>query len=173
MISLVKTTATCVLLALVLLQSGGLFLFYKGQQWHIQYDQFHKRYDCDQNLRNVSLGIADFLRCKVNSHEIDIEGKRYDIHSLKMDSDSVHLTVVHDVKEERIIGKIMALFSQETRDEQQMPTQLLKLIQLTYVCPPAIHFVTKWDPEIRIVFIFQNVLSSQDKEIPYPPPKIV
>ncbi len=168
-----KKTATFLLISLVCLQSGGLFLFYKCQQWHVQYEQMRRAVSDKQAFLKISLPIADFERCKINEREIKFQEKLYDIYSIKMDLDSVQLTVVHDWREESILEKIMDLVSQDFPDHKQIPVQVLKLLQLSYICP---HYVQPSDimPLRRQHhFRFSFDWNTRRPEIPFPPPKVV
>ena len=122
-----------VLLALLVVQCGGLFLFYNVQLgWH-QYKMSSLRLKESSDFEKIRLPYATYLKCLVEDHEVRIETKMFDVKSVRHYKDSVELTLVRDHREEQLLLAIKSLLPARTDHQHKVPDYLLKLLTMNYL----------------------------------------
>lgn len=161
------------LLFLLMLQSGGLFVAYKMQQYAAKYAMQQSIRKSTSIVETLSMSRSEFAKSLVDNKEIRYKGKMYDIRSMSILNDSVHLMVVHDTKEENILKKIKNLFSDHHSQKNKVPQVLIQLLSLDYIQhtvnlnPFITHHVVSLNHHFS-----ENILS-QNSEILLPPPEVV
>ncbi|HZV67939.1 MAG TPA: hypothetical protein VFG10_00255 [Saprospiraceae bacterium] len=127
--------------------------------------------DEETPFEQITLSLPDYLKDKINNHEISIEGKMYDIKSVSISGDKVTLLVINDPHEENILKKLKEVLTGRKQSKSNRPHQLRPIHTLKYLSP---------EPEHNISFTFCStiILSlpvpgfvTNDREIPTPPPR--
>lgn len=167
-----KRSLYILLLTVVLMQSGGIVVFYRIRQLSIKYAMMQELRNEEKNLENIVLSISEFEKCRINRHEIRYQGNMYDIKSSHIKGGNITLVVVNDKKEANILKKLNQIADNEDENKKQFPDKLLKFMTLLYVCPEpsALTFITS-----------ESVLFEQKSDKDYffladsssPPPKLV
>ena len=121
----------------------------------------------------LTLTVSEFQKSKINSHEISYKGKMYDFKPVAISDDTVELLVINDTKEETILEKINELADNTSSHKGELPSQLIKLLTLTYICPTFDNrFIFQELEGNNFLPICESILSIA-KEIPSPPPESV
>ena len=166
-----KKLVYILLLAVLLLQSGGLVVFYRIRQMSIKYAMIQELKREEKNLEKLVLSISEFEKCRINAHEIRYHGNMYDIKSRQTQGENILLTVINDKKETKIIEGLKHMAENENGNKTQLPDKVFKFLTLTYVCPE----------NTLITFISsESILFEQKSEKEYffladivsPPPKL-
>lgn len=167
-----KKVGYIALISILILQSGGLWVYFKCKQFEIQYRMFTSMHSDQLEYQKISLSISEYSKCKLNKREMNYQGKLYDIKSVEIHADQVDVLVVHDKEEEGIKERIEILFQKKGTQEKGFLTVLEKLSTLNYTCPET-YFVLKPD-RVKKNFIncSEGILTSE-KEITTPPPKVI
>lgn len=167
-----KKSVYILLLTFILLQSGGMVVFYRIRQMSIKYAMVQKLKNDEKNLENIVLSISEFEKCRINRHEIRYHGNMYDIKSSHADGKNITLVVINDKKEAKILKKLNQIADNEDENKKQLPDKLLKFMSLIYVCPE----------HSALTFIASEEVSFEQKsdndylflaDISSPPPKLV
>ncbi len=131
-----KKFASISLLLLILLQIGGMLLVYQLQQRSVQQEMKQTLCNEPTRLEKITLSTKEYNSYKINAGEIAIDGKMYDVKSVKHSVHSVELWVINDQKEEHILQKIASFFHQnEAAPKSKFPNQLEQLFSLAYLLP--------------------------------------
>jgi hypothetical protein len=120
------------LLLLLILQSGGLYIAFKLQQYTAKCIMSVTMDRKETVYQPMTLSRSDFEKSLVEKNEIFYQGKMYDIKSRTFSGDSVTMMVIHDEKEGKIFKKIKKLL---THGSKKTPDTLLRLLSLHYFHP--------------------------------------
>lgn len=165
-----KKIGNSLLIFLLLLQAGGVIFFYQGKQFFLWREMRELIHEANAPVQHMTLSVSDYHKYKVNNSEISVEGKMYDVRSVKITNGTVELVVIHDSEEEKILEAI-AKRVRRNDPHNNVPDPLIELITSAYILP-----VNTWQLEIidieQIGFrphISRVVMSITD--ITIPPPK--
>ena len=158
-------------LAIILLQSCGMILFFQIQQNQIQNQMRISLADSESKFENLNLSLNNFKDCKINSHEIMYNGILYDIKSIKISGDYVLLKVLADKAESGLAQKIKNYFGIENRHDSKIPEQINKLFSLVYIIPAINVTVLLNCINQNLFFLFSESLVNNFSDIIIPPPK--
>ncbi|GCC52744.1 hypothetical protein SanaruYs_29820 [Chryseotalea sanaruensis] len=87
----------------------------------------------DEELTKFIFTEAEFEKAKVNSHEIKVGGKMYDIARTEVIVDRVHVYALHDEAEDSLLTLLSEITSRVDKDKKPVPKQLMKLILLKFI----------------------------------------
>lgn len=86
------------------------------------------------SLRQINLSLSDYNKSKVNSHEVRIDGKMYDVNSIKVNDDqTVSLFVLADEEEDRINEEINNILDQNDDQTNATSNSIHQLFNLIYL----------------------------------------
>jgi hypothetical protein len=88
------------------------------------------------SLEKLTLSLQDYLRSKVEEHEIKVNGKMYDVARIKVSADSVAVFCIHDEKEDNLIAFVAEIISKPLKNKNAMPNAIQQFITLLFL-PPA------------------------------------
>ena len=158
-------------LAIILLQSCGMILFFQIQQNLIQNQMRISLANSESKFENLNLSLNNFNDCKINSHEIMYNGIMYDIKSIKISGDNVLLKVLADKAEFGLVQKIKNYFGIDNKHESKIPEKINKLFSLVYIIP-AINVTVLFNRiNQNLFFLFSESLVINFSDILIPPPK--
>jgi hypothetical protein len=168
-----KKIGYILLLTILLLQAGGMLLIYKMQQCYVKQEMQQTLNNSKTKFQKITLSLSEYQKSKINSHEISINGKMYDVKSVNILENNVKLLVINDSKEENILQKIKDFTNRTNQPNSDLPNQLQQLLSLNYLSPEIKHFF--FIPVFSINLFRQPNLNlvSNDSDIPSPPPKLV
>ena len=104
-----KRSLCILLIAILLLQSGVLVLYFQCHQLIVKIEMKERMNLDETKFETMLLSVADYHRSIVNSHEITIGGEMYDVKTVKYVQGKVELKLIHDKHEGNIIKKIKYL----------------------------------------------------------------
>ena len=155
------------------MQTGGILLFYKVQQAIVQGEMERDLDEIGISFQKISLSLKEYRANKINSREISITGKLYDIKSVKILKDKVELVVINDTREERILEDIKQFAETNNRNNRSLPNHCLNLLALFYI--PSDNMKLSHEPAHHLPVVFQNysdAIISHQSGIDSPPPKL-
>lgn len=156
---------------LCLLQSGCMLLIYQFRQCYVQVEMRHALKNPNSPFQRLTLSLNDFQKSKINAHEIAIDGKMYDIKSVKFTSGQVEFLAIRDIKEESILKVINKIIGFNQGNDDKIPNQLLVLLSMVYLTPDTFHsFFFQKNNFVHDVFLIPSICSCP-QEIFSPPPE--
>ncbi len=123
------------LLLIILLQSGGISLYYKIQQSLAHNQAHHKLHKKNTRFHKLTLTLSEYHHSKVEHDEIRLNGKMYDVKSAKIVGNTVELQVIHDTEEETMFKEIRKFFDRTNQPNSQFNHHLQLLLTLSYLPP--------------------------------------
>jgi hypothetical protein len=168
-----KRTVSIVCVFLILVQSGGLFIFYKVQQACVHYEMMQVVRNYRTSCQTLIISNSEFQRCRTGSNEMFFQGLLYDIKSAVIHGNKVELLVIKDTIEMGIVKKAIASAGSSRERHNGMPIQLVKLLMLNYIS-----FVKKYDltQEVRQsehFITYFNTAVTHPIDVLTPPPKSI
>ncbi len=126
----------------------------------------------DKDLVHLSMSAAEFELNRINSHEVLINGKMYDIKLVTTSGNRVEITALEDTDEVEIKGRISNIVgSGETKTT--IPRALIELLALNYVLPQN-DFSIQCRHYHMLVFVPLSVpVLAGSSSIFVPPPQLV
>lgn len=153
------------------LLSGGFMLIYKIQQHQVQIEMQSTLSKDHVETEKIILSNSDFQKNKINSREIILLGKLYDIRSVIHTGKDVELQVINDTREENILEKISNLVRNTGNGHDQLPNCLVQLLTMEFICPePSCHFFNN-DPT-TCSHQFNELIISVTSNVVSPPPEL-
>jgi hypothetical protein len=123
-------------------------------------------------FQKIILSFDVYQKCKINSNEIKINDKLYDIKSIKTSGSNIELLVMNDSKEENILAKIAEFTNNVPHSNNAIANNLKQLLSLNYIPLEANNgsFIYP-STVVKILFSITSVISNFP-EIPTPPPRL-
>ncbi len=113
---------------------GGVLFVYNLEQFYIRHEM-RAKVECRKTVfEKITLSKNDYKRSRINSNEISLDGKMYDVKSVASVNDSIALLVINDSEETGILKKIKE-FINGINDPLKIPNQLKKITFLIYLPP--------------------------------------
>ncbi len=160
------------LILLLILQSGGILLFYHLQQSAVRYQMQEEIRLKETVFEKLTLSKTEFDKNRINSHEVLLNGKMYDIKSIHYNGSKVTLIALNDKGEENIIRKIKSYLAQSSR-RQTIPDHFNKFFSIIYLLPVYDHTSLNSQNEQTFFSYCTAVLLSRTISITSPPPELV
>jgi len=161
------------LLIILLFQACGLLFRFNVKQTFVQFKMKYELKNNSERLEKLILTINEYSKNKVNSDEVFLDGKMYDIKSKKIVNGNVELMAIHDSEEEGIIQKIKQLVRNTGIPDSNLPSQLNQLISMVYL--PTSNEQLKFIPDItkNIFLQFDSFIHSSFSTVFSPPPEVI
>jgi hypothetical protein len=159
------------LLAILLLQTGGMLLIYKIQQFHVQYEMQLVVNDSETSFEKLILSRDEYQKCRLNSREISFKGNMYDVKSVNINGDIAELLVINDIKEKFLLEEIKDFLHKSNQSKKEIPDQLQKFLSINYISVDEgrIIYIPSFSSGI-FHYLNQEILPDHS-EIFFPPPK--
>jgi hypothetical protein len=155
-----------------MMQSGGMLLFYQLQQCSIQYRMQQVLNNGETTFEKLTLILDDYAKSKISRDEIRLNGKMYDVRSVKFLKGKVELLAVCDMEEEDILEKINKLLKHSTKSKNSVPGYLISLSSLAYISPYTDHDFLFHETSRNIFHPYSETVTSRCPDIAFPPPKL-
>ncbi len=151
-------------------QSAGYILLQQIQQKRIQFSNWEKLNEENNSDEATLIVNSNDTRIKfLNEHEIVFEGKQYDVKS-----EGNQLLCYHDSKEEKILHKLISVFSgRNNRREASIPFSdfFSKIFKKDYSIQHENLYVQNNSNSKTILPLTENLISVNAKNIFAPPPR--
>lgn len=159
------------ILSLILIQSSIVLVFLQ-----LRVHRMHQNnWGTGQNIAKISmfLTLEDFNRQKVNSHEIKVNGKLYDIKSISISDTGYNLVVISDDEESMTLDKIASFFSSNNKVDKSATVNSISVFFNFHFFDPLQQFTFyNFSTAVSVTYHYGlNWLSIVLKSIA-PPPKI-
>ena len=117
-----------------------------------------------------SLTLSNFNKQIVGKNEIEINGKRFDIKSLKIVENMVIFTAVHDQTEESILAQLNQYLKQSHHTKSKQAHQLQNLLTSNYIINNSLSnfFITQHELNYSLEKIQKTKLKHTAPSIPPP-----
>jgi hypothetical protein len=158
------------LLLLIFFQGGGLQCFFLLRQKLVQVEMAEKLIEKKLPQKSIIITVETYQDKLINGHEIELNGKLYDISSVAFSGNKVQLSVLEDDKEMHILSLLKKVIGSESDHHNQYPQQLLSFMSMLFVVPTfsfinIIHNQT----DLQYADLFQY-LSLGSSSTPFSPP---
>ncbi len=167
-----KKISLILLLAIIILQAGGVLFVYQVQQHQVKLQAKHNLNEKGTHFQKLVLTLAQFNQSAINLNEIEFGDAMYDIKSMTVSDGKVTLLVLSDTKEKEIVDHIKNQTNQTTNSKNKLPNLLEKVLDVTFLC-------SSYDFDFKFIELSDKVysscvvcLQSQPCEIASPPPKV-
>lgn len=130
-----KKISIILLTAIILLQSGGLLLFYLLEQRSVKTEMKAQIVKKETQFERLTLSLTDYKKSIIDAHEIRFLGKMYDVKEVEINGDKVELLVLCDNRETQILAQIQNQSSENTSSQKSLPNKLNKILYLDYLLP--------------------------------------
>jgi len=149
-----------------------MYFAYTIAQYHVQKKMHEALKNDATKFQTITLSLADYKKSKINSHEISIDGKMYDVKSVTFRGNKVDLACINDREEENILKDLKDFASRSSKSNSNLPNQIQQLLTLNYITPEAKEFY--FIPIVAAhIFLSSNPgIVSNDTDITTPPPKL-
>lgn len=168
-----KKSSYITILFILLLQAGGLLFLLNAQRGFVQYKMSNVVLKENANFEKLILSKSTYQDSRINSKEISLAGKMFDVKSVLIEKDSVKLVVINDSKEENIVKIINNLLNATDIPCSQLPNQLYKLISLIYISPDFSYAFSIPSFHLFLFHHFNSDVVFQNGDILAPPPKFL
>jgi hypothetical protein len=169
----VRRLFNILLMLLVLLQTGGVLLIYGYRQYQVKREMRTQILAAQEGLEKIILSTEAYLKARVDRHEIMLEGRMYDVHSMAVTERGVEILALHDEKETAVINDMLGFFGFAHHKESPVPQKILTLMGLEYTLPEAVDFSPVLYPVHTNFFQSAETFVSFDPAVAGPPPKMV
>lgn len=168
-----KRLYAIVLLAVCGFAMGGAYLYFAVRLVHIRQSMREQLAALPaEELDCVELHAEDFIRCRVDGHELKIGSRMFDIARIEHDGDKILVYGLYDEAEDNLLVLLNTVILRLHEDENPLPVSLLALLTQVYTVPQGVALVR---PAIRCqtteVPYLRNFSSFQPKKHT-PPPRI-
>jgi hypothetical protein len=167
-----KKISCILLLAILLLQAGGMLFIFKVQQFFAQYEMKQTMLNDHIKFQEIILSLKDYSVDKLGADEVSVKGKLYDVKSVTVEGSKVVLLAVNDNKEENILAAMKKFISQPDHRGEKIPDRLLQLFLLNYLSPGVEFSYFIPSSSAHSFYSFIPALISKAQEISTPPPRL-
>ncbi len=165
-----KRIACLVLLIAILLQSGGLMLFYQARRTAVYNEMHSSRSTRGKVVQQLTIDLATLKAALVDKNEILYQGEMYDVESLTISGDKVLLQVIKDKKEQRLIAQIDKLGGSK-KNQADFMKRLMQLLTVAYMPPPPSFHIVYVAYSVSAYPVYAPGIESLSGSVLLPPPK--
>lgn len=141
MLSFRRLSGPLFLAGLLLFQAAGWQLAWTYRQSEARRNAARVM-ELDQTaFRHVTLHTTQFQKARLNRKEVRLEGKLYDIRTLRIKGDSVCLELYHDHHEEHLLHRLTKLLTAgHNHSDQLLGNWLAKIVGQAFLPALPTHF---------------------------------
>lgn len=132
----VKRIYAILIFAILMTNAAGFYVYYAVQLQQIRAEMREAlKHLPDHALEVLTLSRAAYNAAKVEEHEVQVNGKMYDVARIVITRDSVTVYGLHDAKEDNLVALLEEIISKPLKDRRSMPASILDFISLMFVQP--------------------------------------
>jgi hypothetical protein len=168
----VKRTTAVTILAILLFNSAGFYVYYAAQLQNIRHEMREAlKYLPDNELQLFKFTKEVFEQAKVDEHELKINGKMYDIARVENRKGLLYVFCRHDEKEDNLIKLLHHVVTAPVKhDSDSLPHVISQYLSLVYIVPDCSPWIFAWPTDDRVAIPFQFVSKVFQAVIDSPPP---
>jgi hypothetical protein len=168
-----KKLAVLIFVALLLMQSGGLYMVLKTHELTARISMQQRMRTNRCRIETIRMDMQHFSASLNEEGELLYQGGLYDIQSLSREGRLVTIYAVRDTYEETVLNLISLL---NERDRDHSPADPDLILDFTFLCYTS-NLNTSEAPVLQSIRTFrahtQTRILQALQEIPSPPPKSV
>ena len=170
---MLKKFLSIVLLSFFLLHLAGFYVYFGVRQAQIHREMRSKlKYLPADQLEVIRLSSKAYQRAlRDDGHEIEVNGKMFDIARVEIKQNQVIIYCLHDSVEDNLLSFLNQVLKNAAQDQQQVPSPLFQFSALTFILPSVFSFN---NPSALSFSSFTNYSESDCSFIPSletPPPR--
>lgn len=158
-------------LCTLLLQVAGSYVYFIVRLSGIRQEMREQlKHKSDEELTLLTLTPDEYKKSKVDDHEVNVNGKMYDIARIAIKNDLVLVYALHDEAEDNLLALLNEMVERSSNDKKPVPSHLLQLLSLQFLLVeinlPSLTgiWLTHFTPYI-------NTLIAVERRIELPPPR--
>ncbi len=167
-----KKNIGLLLIFILVLQSGGLLIIGRLQQYNVQHLMSILLEKEDAKFEKLVLTVREYEESRINSKEISFKGNMYDIKSIRNKGEYVELLVINDLREKHIVNAIRNLAGGDDKTDRETPELIQRILSMNYLSPKnskilvvcPVKEITFHKPQITIFSFKSNITT--------PPPQL-
>ncbi|HRG07008.1 MAG TPA: hypothetical protein PLJ08_00410 [Cyclobacteriaceae bacterium] len=129
-----KRVAVIFFLSLLLVQVGGCYIYFVGRLAAIRAEMREQlKFLPEEQLTPFQFTPEEFLKARVEDHEIKVDGKMYDIARVTEQADRVVVLALHDEAEDNLLAFLSEMVSRSTNDKKPVPVEVEQLLTLSFL----------------------------------------
>ncbi len=155
---------------LLLLQAGGLLLYYEAMQGYARH-QMKQRLRANPGSSGkqwMTMSAEGYDEARTAEGELRVQGHLYDIVRVRRQGGHVRVLVVRDKEEELIAGIISGILGAD--DDTEIPGKLLDLLSFEYVTPATFALHLESGPKPPHFLHRDGYTLSRPQDTSSPPP---
>ncbi len=130
----VRRLYSILLISLLLLNFGGLFLYFPLQLFRIHREmRIALRNLPDSQLEVLRFSKVNFSKARIDDDEVVLNGNMYDIARISLKKDSVLVFALHDKAEDNLLDFLDEIIKRPLREKELPPEQIYKFITLSFL----------------------------------------
>jgi hypothetical protein len=130
----VKRVTVILFLSLLLIQVAGCYIYFVGRLVAIRTELREQlKHLPEAQLTRFQFTPEEFIKVRVEDHEIKVGGKMYDIARVTEQSDQVVVWALHDEAEDNLLAFLSEMVSRSTNDKKPVPIQVEQLLMLSFL----------------------------------------
>lgn len=161
------------LLLLIFFQGGGLQCFFLFKQKLAQAEMAEKLIQKNLPQKFITVTVETYQNNLIDGHEIELNGRLYDIRNVEFSGNNVRLSVVEDEKEMHILSILTKVIGSESDHQKQFPQKLLSFMSMLFVLPTFSHTnIISNQTNLQYADLFQQ-LALGSFSTPFSPPDCI
>jgi hypothetical protein len=139
---MIKKGLSAFILCLFLAHFAGFYIYFFIQLRQVRHEmRAQLKYLPADQLQLIKLSNEDYKKAKVDEHEINVDGKMYDIARMYTKADTVFVYGVHDKAEDNLLAFLDKILTLPLKDKNS-PNQVLKFTSLAFIVPVVLQHTT-------------------------------
>jgi hypothetical protein len=130
----VKRAAVIFFLGLLLMQVGGCYIYFVGRLAAIRTEMREQlKHLPEEQLTRFQFTPEEFVKARVEDHEIKVAGKMYDIARVTEKADRIIVLALHDEAEDNLLAFLSEMVSRSANDKKPVPVEVEQLLTLSFL----------------------------------------
>ncbi|MBX2895210.1 MAG: hypothetical protein KF763_07200 [Cyclobacteriaceae bacterium] len=129
-----KRVTVILFLSLLLIQVAGCYIYFVGRLAAIRTEMREQlKLLPEAQLTRFQFTPEEFVRVRVEDHEIKVAGKMYDIARVTEQADQVIVLALHDEAEDNLLAFLSEMVSRSANDKKPVPVEVEQLLTLSFL----------------------------------------
>ncbi len=131
---LVKKLIGIVFISVLLLQMAVSYVYFIARLTTIRQEmRVELKNTPDDQLTLLTFSTKEYKKLNADEHEVEVNGKMYDIARTVMLEDKVMVYALHDEAEDNLLAFLQEIVKRSSKDKRPVPSQLIQLLTLQFV----------------------------------------
>lgn len=117
-----------------MVQVGGCYIYFVGRLAAIRTEMREQlKHLPEEQLTRFQFTPEEFLKARVEDHEIKVGGKMYDIARVIKQADQILVLALHDEAEDNLLAFLSEMVSRSANDKKPVPVEVEQLLTLSFL----------------------------------------